>query len=116
MNNLTPLQTLTAQIYCARIIAYVQLERVPNLALLVNNCIEEAETILKETKEPLEWMKAEVKNYINPAYYSNGYEFEIAQTSGGNFTVCSTKNLDNSLGKFTTFDEAKNFAEHIRTK
>jgi hypothetical protein len=49
-NNPTPLQQITTQIYCARILAlaHAGVTR-PNLKLLLNNCIEEAIDILKET-------------------------------------------------------------------
>ncbi len=126
MNNLTPLQALTAQIYCANIAAsqFTNLEGNCNRSgadyvakELLQQSIDEAKALLEATKpEPLEWKETEVKGYTNPAHYSNGYEFEIAQTNGGKFQVCSTQNLELALGTFPTLDEAKQFAEHIRTR
>jgi hypothetical protein len=126
MNNLTPLQALTAQIYCAKLNATTEGStestsyfREPDYdsEKLLNEAITEAKALLEATKpEPLEWKDATIKGYANPIHYSNGNEFQIAQTNGGIFTVSLTKDLERALGNFPTLDEAKQFAEFIRTR
>jgi hypothetical protein len=119
MNNLTPLQEVTAQIYCARIIADAQLEQKPiNLKLLANECIDEAAFILEATKpEPLEWYKQA------EALHQSGVEnFTIAEYDtdiNGDKLVNIEYQLRQDgklIGYFFDLDIAKKFAEHIRTR
>jgi hypothetical protein len=119
MNNLTPLQEVAATLmagmlsglYADTTVITVDFKSVRQIA------IDEAKALLEATKpEPLEWKDAKVKGYTHPFWYSKGFEFVIVQTNGGSFNVCSTKNIDFTLGCFPTLDEAKAFTEHIRTR
>ncbi len=122
-NNPTPLQQITTQIYCARIIAYAQLERVPNLALLLNSCMEEAIDILKETTpaapevKPLDWMIDKNKDLLS----TNG-EFHIVtknrETGHENVCLYSDTGFVITLiaSNFRSENDAMRYANFIRTK
>ncbi len=123
MNNLTPLQEIASRIYAALVTAstYTETDGTVrpeyNTQKLLDYATTEARQLLEATKpEPLEWMETTIKGYANPMHYSNVNEFRIAQTNGGIFIISLTKDLEHALGNFPTLDEAKQFAEHIRTR
>jgi hypothetical protein len=114
MNNLTPLQEVASRIYCTNKLCN-SLDFKDEV--LRDQAITEAKAFLEATKpEPLEWKDSKIKGYAHPLCYSKAFEFVIVQTNGGLYNVCSTKNIDFTLGSFPTFDKAKQFAEHIRTR
>lgn len=131
---LTPLQEIASRIYAAKIASGVltntitvhgldtsNKEFVYNSNLLINECITEAKTLLEACKaEPmqlLQWSELiKVKGYTHPAYYSEGYVFEIALSNDKLKFILSLVDTDKEVGNFETLEEAKAFAEHIRTR
>jgi hypothetical protein len=137
MNNLTPLQEVASRIYAAKIASGVlskpkfigrletqEKEFTYNYEVLVEQCITEAKALLEATKpeplewKPLEWEEKQVKSLSKPVLYSNTNEFEIAETNGGKFVISKTEDFEDEkdLRHFQTLDQAKQFAEHIRTR
>ena len=124
MNNIpTPLQQITTQIYCARIIANAQWQKLqPNLALLLNSCMEEAIDILKETTpaalevKPLEWMIDKNRDLLS----TNG-EFHIVTKNRetGHSNVClysDTGFVTLIASNFRSENDAMRYANFIRTR
>jgi hypothetical protein len=130
MNNLTPLQEIATRIYAAKIASGVLSDKVTyhgadtgnrelsyNYKVLVEQCTTEAKALLEATKtEPLEW---KLLNEKAKTHYSNGGEFCIFE-QGGKFKLINElrSNLEEvyQVGLFETLDEAKQFAEFIRTR
>lgn len=126
MNNLTPLQALTAQIYCAILQEKAFINANSEIAVkgevsftaLRKSCIIHAKALLEATKpEPLEWYKQA------EAFHQSGIEyFTIAEY----YTDINGDKLENIeyqlrqdgklIGYFFDLDIAKQFAEHIRTR
>ena len=130
MNNLTPLQEVASRIYAALVTASTYTETDGTVRpeysteKLLNYAITEAKALLEATKpellqvKPLEWEEKQVKSLSKPVLYSNTNEFEIAETNGGKFVISKTEDFEDEkdLRHFQTLDEAKQFAEHIRTR
>jgi hypothetical protein len=137
MNNLTPLQEVASRIYAAKIASSYYTEpceyslkdgirTIPdyNSKQLLKETITEAKALLEATKpeplewKPLEWEEKQVKSLSKPVLYSNTNEFEIAETNGGKFVISKTEDFEDEkdLRHFQTLDQAKKFAEHIRTR
>jgi hypothetical protein len=128
MNNLTPLQEIASRIYCLILQkegfiaanSEIGVKGEVSFTALRKSCIIHAKALLEATKpEPLEvldWEEKQVETYAKPAHYSNTNEFEIAETNSGLFVVAKTENVEINLGWFNTLDEAKQFAEFIRTR
>jgi hypothetical protein len=133
MNNLTPLQEVASRIYAAKIASGVLAIKTTyqgadtgnrefsyNHKDLLAECIIEAKALIQAAKfdpsEPLSWEKKIVDGYSHPAYYSNGDEIEISETNGREFSIAKNDVLKRGLNIFPTLDEAKAFAEHIRTR
>jgi hypothetical protein len=122
MNNLTPLQALTAQIYCARLGGLSSKIDVTEIYsdIVLEQSINQAKAILEATKpEPLEWKH-------DSEYFSKGGEFVIKENDSPNQDgeiAYYLKYLNNqwcddeeAILWFHTLDKAKQFAEHIRTR
>ena len=125
MNNLTPLQEITSRIYAALVTASTYTETDGTVRpeysteKLLNYAITEAKALFEATKpeplevKPLEWKEVDYRNY------SKGGEFFI-NLRAGKFRLCdnakSTLEEWEVIGIFPTLDEAKQFAEFIRTR
>jgi hypothetical protein len=114
MNNLTPLQEVTATLmagmlsglYADTTVISVDFKAVRETA------INQAKALLEASKpEPLEWLQKENDNKS----YSKGYEFEINWIGVHNSLYSGIK-FEDFHGNFDTLDQAKAFAEHIRTR
>lgn len=126
MNNLTPLQEVASRIYAALITASTYTETdgqtvIPdyNSEKLLNQAISEAKALLEATKpEPLEWnsIASPHKGALNKYHYSNGGEFMVNECGNSEFYLHYSFIDKEALGLFPTLDEAKQFAEHIRTR
>ncbi len=109
MNNLTPLQEVASRIYCTnKLINSLDFKD----EVLRDQAITEAKALLEATKpEPLEWMQKENDNKC----YSKDGQFEINWLGVHNSLYSGIK-FEDFHGNFNTSDEAKSFAEHIRTR
>jgi predicted peroxiredoxin len=123
MNNLTPLQEIASRIYAALVTASTYTETDGTVRpeysteKLLNYAITEARQLLEATKpEPLEW---KLLNEKAKTHYSNGGEFCIFE-QGGKFKLINELRSNPEevyqVGLFETLDEAKQFAEFIRTR
>jgi hypothetical protein len=122
MINLTPLQEIASRIYAANIIAYLAHDtlRATSIGFRLDNSVIQAKLLLEATKpEPLDWV-------YEVEYHSKGGEFVIVE--GGHpsgedepayFIKYSSNNLpdnENAISWFCDLDEAKAFAEFIRSR
>jgi hypothetical protein len=110
MNNLTPLQELASRIYAG--IAPFSLQNGIDFETIRNTALDEAKALLEAIKpEPLEWLQ---KKNDNKSYSKDG-QFEINWLGVHNSLYSGIK-FEDFHGNFNTSDEAKQFAEHIRTR
>jgi hypothetical protein len=123
MNNLTPLQEVAATLmagmlsglYADTTVISVDFKAVRQTAL------DQAKALLEATKpEPLEW-----KEYPHPlegfssTWYSKAGEFKIVYGGKEKYLLCDLANSiteDRIWYYANSVDEAKQFAEHIRTR
>jgi hypothetical protein len=119
MNNLTPLQEVASRIYAAKIAGAISNTKIKDIFydVILDKSITEAKALLEATKpEPLDWLPCEYNGKLN---YSKGGEF-CAYETGGFFKLVNefrgTPENCYQVGIFPTLDEAKAFAEHIRTR
>jgi hypothetical protein len=128
MNNLTPLQEVASRIYAAKIASgawnptawgsivseFLYVNEPDVMKKMQEDSVSEARKLLEATKpKPLEWYQ---KNEDSPNWYSKGGEFKIIAHFANDYNLCLTVGEQMLTPSFDTLAEAKQFAEHIRTR
>ena len=114
---LTPLQEATLAIYCARFNGLSSQSEISQIHTdkMLEQSISQAKALLEACKpEPLEWKQVKGKEENATVIYSKGGEFKI--TSADTSVIYRGVKYQDYVGIFKTLEEAKQFAEHIRTR
>lgn len=120
---LTPLQEVASRIYAAKYntVANPDLCLHFNTTIALEDAITEAKALLETCKpEPLEWEEIpHPKEGFSSTHYSKGGEFKIIYSGSEIYYLCDLAHSfkeDRIFFQAYSIKEAKQFAEHIRTR